>query len=631
MKPSFLLRPIQLALILFVVASRPCAQAGSATWSSNPTSGDWNTAANWMPNTVPNAPTHIATFAVSNTTDVSISAQTVVDSIIFNSGASAFTITSRKPTLTLSGAGVVNDSGVIQNFQSVGAGAFIFTGTADAGSLCLYTISTHFGGGSIDFEEQATAGSATFTGSGFFGTVTFSGDSSAANGTFVLNGAESSSGEGDQVIFNDTSTAADGVFDTFAARNFVGVGGRITFNTNSSGGNATITNHGAEASQFNQGYTQFADTSTAANAHITNGGSSITFESGGFTSFSGIGAGGSAGNAVIVNEGGKVTNGYGGETHFYVAHAGNATITSEGGLLPGSLGGLTLFAYQSDAVNSTLIVNGGPDSISAGSIRFENSSVGGTARVILSGNGKLDISNHAGKLTIGSLEGDGAVFLGDNPLAIGSNNLSTKLGAVIQDGGFGGGTGGSLIKVGTGTLTLTGANTYTDGTTVTAGTLLIANTEGSGTGSGAVVISSGTLGGSGTISGAVTIETGAFLAPAGGSQIQSTLSLLSSLTFNDNATYTYTFKAKRKQAKADKVIANGVTIASAAIINLSGRIQGQLSQGFVLTLIRNTSATPISGAFSNLPDGGIVTINGNNFLASYEGGDGNDLTLTVVP
>jgi hypothetical protein len=48
-------------------------------------------------------------------------------------------------------------------------------------------------------------------------------------------------------------------------------------------------------------------------------------------------------------------------------------------------------------------------------------------------------------------------------------------------------------------------------------------------------------------------------------------------------------------------------------------------------LISNTSANPITGTFSNLPDGGTVTINGNNFQASYEGGDGNDLTLTVVP
>ena len=79
------------------------------------------------------------------------------------------------------------------------------------------------------------------------------------------------------------------------------------------------------------------------------------------------------------------------------------------------------------------------------------------------------------------------------------------------------------------------------------------------------------------------------------------------------------------------VIANGVTINSGAMIELIGNITGALSQGFVMTLISNTSADPITGTFSNLPDGGIVTINGNNFQASYSGGDGNDLMLTVVP
>jgi hypothetical protein len=59
--------------------------------------------------------------------------------------------------------------------------------------------------------------------------------------------------------------------------------------------------------------------------------------------------------------------------------------------------------------------------------------------------------------------------------------------------------------------------------------------------------------------------------------------------------------------------------------------EGHLTQGLVLTFILNTNTDPISGTFSNLPDGGIVTINGNNFQASYSGGDGNDLTLTVVP
>ena len=113
--------------------------------------------------------------------------------------------------------------------------------------------------------------------------------------------------------------------------------------------------------------------------------------------------------------------------------------------------------------------------------------------------------------------------------------------------------------------------------------------------------------------------------------MKATLTIQSALTFKADATYTYRFKAKRNRARTDKVIANGVTINSGATLALSGQTKGALRQGLAMTLISNTSANPISGTFSNLPDGGIVTINGNNFQASYSGGDGNDLTLTVVP
>lgn len=51
----------------------------------------------------------------------------------------------------------------------------------------------------------------------------------------------------------------------------------------------------------------------------------------------------------------------------------------------------------------------------------------------------------------------------------------------------------------------------------------------------------------------------------------------------------------------------------------------------MLPVISNTAAPPIAGPFSNLPDGSILAVNGNNFQADYEGGGGNDLTLTVVP
>ena len=48
--------------------------------------------------------------------------------------------------------------------------------------------------------------------------------------------------------------------------------------------------------------------------------------------------------------------------------------------------------------------------------------------------------------------------------------------------------GSTLTKDGSGTLTLTGTNIYTGGTTVNGGTLLVNNTAGSGTGSGAVTV-----------------------------------------------------------------------------------------------------------------------------------------------
>jgi hypothetical protein len=171
-------------------------------------------------------------------------------------------------------------------------------------------------------------------------------------------------------------------------------------------------------------------------------------------------------------------------------------------------------------------------------------------------------------------------------------------------------------------------------TPVSAGSLVVSNNSGSGSGTGAVQVTAGTLGGGGTISGAVTVGTGsgtgAFLAPAHGTQKQATLTIQSAMTFNADATYTYTFKAKRNKARTDEVVANGVTINGGSFA-FQGTAQGTLRQGLVLTAISNTAATPIFGAFSNLLDGAILTANGNNFQASYEGGDGNDLTLTVVP
>ena len=57
---------------------------------------------------------------------------------------------------------------------------------------------------------------------------------------------------------------------------------------------------------------------------------------------------------------------------------------------------------------------------------------------------------------------------------------------------------------------MSAASTYSGGTVVSNGTLLVNNPTGSGTGAGAVTVASGaTLGGSGTIVGSVTLQSGA--------------------------------------------------------------------------------------------------------------------------
>src|SRR4249919_3539755 len=112
--PRHPLSALLLCGLLLLTLNAP-AQAGSATWNLNPGSGNWNTAANWTPATVPNGPADTATFGVSNITDVSLSAAIEVEGIVFGVGASPYTISAAQ-ALTISGTGIVNNSGAEENF-----------------------------------------------------------------------------------------------------------------------------------------------------------------------------------------------------------------------------------------------------------------------------------------------------------------------------------------------------------------------------------------------------------------------------------------------------------------------------------------------------------------------------------
>jgi autotransporter-associated beta strand protein len=561
---------VQLVFLLIVQT----AYAGSATWNLNPTSEDWNTAANWTPETVPNGSSDTATFDVSNITDLSIATDIELDAMIFEVGANpySFTLSSADKTFTFSGAGVMNNSGQVQAFVLDPEYDLRFLNSATAGTQ------TNIQGGTVEFHNNSSAGSSTFT---------------------VVDG---------QIDFYDVSTAGDGVFM---------VGG-----------------FDQPPSTFAQLF--FFDQSSAGNGYfVVNSSSSLDLENHGFVV---IDADATADNATFINLSSSFTGGVGGLTHV-LGSGGNGTFVAEGSSVQGGLtpGVVDIFGM---AGSGSYTATSGTGRGAGGLLFFSGDADGQTARCTVLGNAHLQLSTiNNTTLSIGSLEGDGFVYLtltghGSKQLTVGTNNLDTTFSGVILDTTSGNSEPGSLGKVGTGIFTLSGANTYRGGTTVTKGTLLVTNTTGSGTGTGPVSVNSGALGGSGTIAGAVTVGTGsgtaAFLAPALGPKKQSTLTIQRALTFNSDATYTYTFRARGTKARADQVIANGVTINSGAFFAFQGTAQGTLQLGLTFTAIKNTSATPIAGTFSNLPDGAILTVNGNNFQASYEGGDGNDLTLTVV-
>jgi autotransporter-associated beta strand protein len=189
-----------------------------------------------------------------------------------------------------------------------------------------------------------------------------------------------------------------------------------------------------------------------------------------------------------------------------------------------------VFEGNSDAENATLIANGGTNGGDGGTIQFWDTSDGGTARIELFGNGALDLSNVADTyLDLGSIEGNGMISLGDrHNISIGTNNLSTTFSGVIEGDS-------SLGKVGSGTLTLSGANTHTQGTYVSSGFLKVTNRTGSATGTGQVnVYDGGTLGGSGIVGSNLLVHAGGTLAPGTGT---TTLTVKKLLDFDGNSNY----------------------------------------------------------------------------------------------
>jgi len=300
------------------------------------------------------------------------------------------------------------------------------------------------------------------------------------------------------------------------------------------------------------------------------------------------------------------------------------TIINNGGTAPGLAGGTTTFQGFSFPRHATLIANGGTNGGDGGLIQFLDHAIGEAAPVEVYGNGTLLIDSSSSITPIKSISGDGQVVL----------NNTLRLGAVGM-GIFSGVISGSGRLMSAGSLTLTGANTYSGRTQVRGGILIVNNTTGSATSSGDVLVRLGLLGGDGIIAGDVTLDRGSQFSPPSlspGIAVPPAtdigiLTIRKKLKFGLGALYPCLVDGGT--GESDLVVANSVSIDPTATLSLSEN--GTAPVGMTFTIIESTGSIPIIGTFMNLPDGGTITEGNNTFQAKYEGGDGNDLTLTVVP
>ena len=371
-------RVATILLAPMLMLSAQTSRAGSATWLPSPPSNIWNNAANWTAGGPPNSLSDTATFNSSSQTGISLSATTGLNGIIFNPGASAYTITIIPGlALDITGTGIANSGGVTQNY--------------------LAATNTSNSGGAISFRNNATAGSSTvFTNNGGVG------------GTGLLGG---------NIGFRGTSSAGACTFVNNSGTINGAPGGTVQFYENSTAGNGVFTNRGSGVSGAREGYMYFLDSSTAGNGTFTNEGAAI---SGGFAGYLDLEQTSTASNGTFINNGGTASGAAGGTTLFFnTSTAGNATLIANAGSNGGN-GGTISFQHDSTGGtarvevfgNGSLFIANNPAGVMIGSLE-------GSGNVLLAAP-NLTVGSNNLNTTFSGLIQDG-----------GANGSVTKVGAGI--------------------------------------------------------------------------------------------------------------------------------------------------------------------------------------------------------
>jgi autotransporter-associated beta strand protein len=626
------------------------AKSSTTAWSGN-SSANWSGGANWNAAQPANGDSLVfAAAGAAGTTltdDLMTSSTYAVSGLTFASAAPAYTInagTTGTNGFTLAGS-IVNSS---TNLQTINDNIYLprATPATPRGAPNTLTIATTAGGGDVAIGGNISGiGGIDKTGSG---TLTLSGSNTYTGSTVVDAGT---------LLLSGTLTGGSPLR--------VNTGGVLVLSGQVSS-TSTLAVGGGTFTYSNPG----ATTQTLAGLTVTPGAATISNASSGTLALGAItrNTGGTIDFATMagaVTTTASNTNGILGAWAFVGSGASTLYAYSNGGTIAG---------YTGATVESGTASLGGIPSGDTSTVNYTITSSGTFAAMGITRS--VNTINYAGSgsatqpganntvLTINGLmnTGSGTLTIGGSPkiwVTIGSNLdlvVATMTGDIVlnnsvEDTSVGYGSPSALTKVGTGKLTLNGANTYSGITTIGAGTLQI----GSGS-SGASLVSSvindygalifnhsdsltygGTISGTGNVS-----KVGA-----------------GTLTLQGNNIYagTTTLTAGRLVLSGSNSTSGNVVISNGTILQLVANSGNSTTVGGVLSSSALGNNSPsgttgfqlgggtsgsvgielrgdISAAFANTTTGnaGNVTLNFNvNNVAAVSGSGQQSQTLTFAP
>ncbi|EAW7680556.1 autotransporter outer membrane beta-barrel domain-containing protein [Salmonella enterica subsp. enterica serovar Kentucky] len=546
--------------------------------------------------------------------DDSFTVNTVLEDVDANSGWNG-------QSLTKTGAGtlILNAENTYTGSTTISEGTLIATNVEALGTGNVTdnaTLEMNTGG---DF-DNAISGSGQVVKSGDE-TLTLSGANSYTGGTTISGGT--------LVASNVEALGSGDVTDNATLE--LNTGGDFD---NNIGGTGSVVKSGDK-------------TLTLSGANSYTGGTTISGGTLVATNVEALGSGDVTDNAVLeLNTGGDFTNAISGSGQ--VVKSGDKTLTLSGAnsYTGGTtISGGTLVASNVEALgtgditdNATLELNAGGD--------FANN-IGGTGSVVKSGDKTLTLSGsntYTGGTTI-----SGGTLVATNVEALGTGNVTDNATLELSTGGdFAnniGGTG-SVVKSGDETLTLSGANSYTGGTTISGGTLVASNVEALGTGdvtdnatlelntggdfdnaisgSGQVVKSGDktlTLSGANSYSGATTISGGTLIATHVNALGTGAIDNRASLLLDASGQFTVT----------DLTTESGGNTEIGAGSTLQATTLTQKSDSTLTINLNSNTADPVIHAASQVSLAGTLDITGVGDVLDSDPASTDDLdTFTLI-